>query len=92
MENRTARGDAQHTWCARTSQDSDWFLVGFAPRKQDLTLYIMAGFSRYEELMSKLGKHKTGKSCLYVKTLDDIHMPTLRQLITESVKRMKSSM
>jgi hypothetical protein len=56
----------------------------------NLTLYIMPGFDAYGELMSKLGKHKTGKSCLYIKSLDDIHLPTLKALIRESVKWMKA--
>ncbi|HWN99409.1 MAG TPA: DUF1801 domain-containing protein [Blastocatellia bacterium] len=58
-------------------------LAGFSPRKQDLTLYIMV--EHYPALMKKLGKHKTGKSCLYIKKLDDIDLPTLKQLIKESV-------
>ena len=56
-----------------SGREGDWFLTGFSPRKQNLTLYIMSGFSTYPNLMEKLGKYKTGKSCLYVKTLDDIH-------------------
>lgn len=63
----------------------EWFLVGFAPRKQDLTLYIMPGLERYPALLKKLGKHKTGKSCLYIKKLEDVDLPTLRQLIKQSV-------
>ena len=50
---------------------ASWFLCGFAPRKQSLTLYIMSGFDQYDDLMAKLGKHKTGKSCLYIKKLTD---------------------
>lgn len=65
-----------------------WFLTGFSPRKQNLTLYIMAGFDHYAELMKKLGKHKTGKSCLYINRIDDIHLPTLKQLVQQSVKFM----
>ena len=67
----------------------EWFLAGFSPRKQSLTLYIMAGFTGYGELLRKLGKHGTGGSCLYLKTLDDVHMPTLKKLVSESVKHMK---
>lgn len=63
----------------------EWFLVGFAPRKQDLTLYIMPGLERYPELMKKLGKHKTGRSCLYIKRLGDVDTPTLKQLIKRSL-------
>ena len=63
----------------------EWFEVGFSPRKQDLTLYIMPGVERYPELMKKLGKHKTGRSCLYIKKLEDVDLPTLKQLIKQSV-------
>lgn len=72
-----------------SGREGDWFVTGFAPRKQDLTIYLLTGFVAPAELMTKLGKHKTGVSCLYVKTLDDVHMPTLRKLITDSVKSMK---
>lgn len=72
-----------------SGREGDWMLVGFSPRKQNLVLYIMPGFSAYETLMEKLGKHKTGKSCLYINQLDDIHLPTLRKLVRESVKAMK---
>lgn len=68
-----------------SGRELEWFLVGFAPRKQDLTLYIMGGLERYPSLMKKLGKHKTGKSCLYIKKLEDVDLPTLKQLIKESV-------
>ena len=69
-----------------SGREGDWFLTGFSPRKQALTLYIMSGFTQYDALMKKLGKFTTGKSCLYVKNLDDIHLPTLKQLIKHSVK------
>ena len=55
-----------------------------APRKRDLTLYIMAGFDRYEDLLAELGPHKTGKSCLYVKRLSDIDLDVLARLIKDS--------
>jgi hypothetical protein len=72
-----------------SGREGDWFLTGFSPRKQNLTLYLMAGFGRYDGLMKKLGKYKTGKSCLYVKTLDDIDPSTLKSLIRESVRYMR---
>ncbi|MGH2567741.1 MAG: DUF1801 domain-containing protein [Bacteroidota bacterium] len=74
-----------------SGREGNWFLTGFSPRKQNLTLYIMAGFERYGDLMKKLGKYKTGKACLYIKGLDDIHLPTLKKLIQLSVKRMSKS-
>ncbi len=72
-----------------SGREGDWFLTGFSPRKQNLTLYIMAGFDRYEELLAKLGKFKTGKSCLYVKRLSDIDLVVLKQLVAASVMHMK---
>ena len=72
-----------------SAREGDWFLTGFSPRKNNLTLYIMAGFDRYEDLMARLGRHTTGKSCLYVKRLADIDMAVLRELVAESVLHMK---
>ena len=71
-----------------TGREGDFFIVGFSPRKQNLTLYIMPGFERYEKLMADLGKYKTGKSCLYVKSLDDINLENLKELISDSVSYM----
>ncbi|MTI39751.1 DUF1801 domain-containing protein [Fulvivirga lutimaris] len=71
-----------------SGREGDFFRAGFSPRKTALTLYIMAGFSRYDELMEKLGKYRTGKSCLYVKKLADIDMDVLRELIEASVAYM----
>ena len=68
----------------------EWFKVGFAPRKQSLTLYIMDGFAAYDELLGKLGKHTTGKACLYVKNLDDVDIEVLSELITRSVSQVES--
>jgi hypothetical protein len=72
-----------------SGQEGDWPIAAFSPRKQDLTLYILPGFQESRELMEALGKHRTGKSCLYIKRLSDIHVPTLKKLIRQSVKRMK---
>ena len=74
-----------------SGREGDWFLTGFAPRKQNLTLYIMAGFDNYEALLGRLGKHTTGKSCLYVKRLADVDMPVLTELVVESVAHMKAT-
>jgi len=74
-----------------SGREGDWFLTGFAPRKQDLTIHIMSGFDRHADLMGKLGKHKTGKSCLYVKRLADLDLAVLETLIAESVKQMKQA-
>ena len=71
-----------------SGREADWMLVGFSPRKQNLTLYIMRGFDGSEALLAKLGKCKTAKSCLYINALDDVHLPTLKTLIRQSVKEM----
>lgn len=72
-----------------SGREGDFFLTGFSPRKQNLTIYIMSGFKNYEALMKKLGKHKTSVSCLYVKSLDDINIEILKKLVNESVRYMK---
>jgi hypothetical protein len=72
-----------------SGHEGDWPIAAFSPRKQDLTLYIMPGFQESRELMQQLGKYRTGVSCLYIKRLSDIHVPTLKKLIRDSVKRVK---
>ncbi len=74
-----------------SGRENDWFLAGFSPRKQDLTLYLMSGLDRHDALVARLGKYKTGKSCLYVKRLADIDIAVLKELIAESVKHMKAN-
>lgn len=69
-----------------SGREGDWPIVGYSPRKQNFSVYIMSGFSGSKTLMSKLGKHKTGKSCLYIKRLSDVDEKVLRQLIDKSVK------
>jgi hypothetical protein len=71
-----------------SGREGDYFLAGFSPRKQNLTLYIMAGFDQYDELLQKLGKYSTGKSCLYIKRVEDIDLATLRELVKQSVDHM----
>ena len=74
-----------------SGREGEWPLTGFSPRKQNLTLYITSGFEQYEELLKSLGKFKTGKACLYINRLDDVHLPTLRKLIKQSVQHMKKT-
>lgn len=68
-----------------SGREGDWPAAGFSPRKQALTLYIMSGFSRHDELMAKLGKFTTGKSCLYIKELEDVDLDVLEQLVRGSM-------
>jgi len=72
-----------------SGREGDWPSVAFSPRKQSLTLYIMSGFDSFDELMSKLGKYKTGKGCLYVNKLEDVDERVLRSLIVQSIMAVK---
>ena len=69
-----------------SGHEGDTCMTGFSPRQQELTIYVMMGFEKYGALLTQLGKHRTGKSCLYIKRLSDIHLPTLRKLIKTTVK------
>jgi hypothetical protein len=82
-------GFGKYHYKYESGREGDFFLTGFAPRKQALTLYIVSGFTAHPELMEKLGKFKTGKSCLYVKSLDDIDRSVLAELVQESVSLMR---
>jgi hypothetical protein len=73
-----------------SGREGDWPIIGFSPRKQNITLYIMAGFEQYQDLLAGLGKHTTAKSCLYIKRLSDIDLPTLKKLIQASVDDMNA--
>jgi hypothetical protein len=68
-----------------SGREGDWMLIGLSPRKQNITLYLMGGFEQQEKLLALLGKYTRGKGCLYIKRLSDIHLPTLKKLIQESV-------
>jgi len=69
-----------------SGREGDWFRTGFSPRKDSLTLYITSSFEQYPDLMEKLGKYKTGKSCLYITSLSDVDRTVLRRLIARSLK------
>jgi hypothetical protein len=71
-----------------SGRELDWFRVGFSPRKQDLTLYGVIGFEGASDLLQKLGKHKTGKGCLYLRSLSEVDLPTLEALIQRSIEAM----
>lgn len=81
-------GFGEYHYKYASGREGDFFLVGFSPRKQSLTLYIMAGFDAYEDLMARLGKYKTGKSCLYIKKIEDINLEVLRDLVRLSSKHI----
>ena len=69
-----------------SGREGDWFLSGFSPRKQNMTLYSMMGFEKNADLMQKLGKYKTGKGCLYINKLEDIDLEILKKLIAAWMK------
>lgn len=72
------------------SREIDWMLCGFSPRKQNLSIYIMSGFDNQAERLAKLGKHKTGASCLYINKLQDVDMEVLEEMIAASVAELKT--
>jgi len=82
-------GFGKYHYKGASGREGDWMIVGFSPRKQNLTLYLMSGLDKYEALMKKLGKHSATGSCLYIKRLSDVDVPTLKKLIRESVRFMK---
>lgn len=72
-----------------SGREGEWFLTGFSPRKDNLTLYVIPGFEPFADLLGKLGKYKTGKSCLYVKKLEDIDLSVLKDLMSRSVAALR---
>ncbi len=73
-----------------SGREGDWFITGFAPRKKEITLYILAGFAEHDDLMQKLGKYRIGKGCLFLKRIDDIDLSVLNELVERSVAYMRS--
>ena len=75
----------------KSGREGDWMRTGFSPGKANFTVYIMPGYNikEHKELLKKIGPHKLGVSCLYIKNLDDIHKPTLKKLIKNGLKEMK---
>lgn len=83
-------GFGSYKYKYKSGREGEWFLTGFSPRKQDLTLYINGGFEEHEELMQQLGKHKKSNgSCLYINKLEDIKLPVLKKLIKQSIASLK---
>lgn len=83
-------GFGEYHYRYASGRQGDWPTVAFAPRKRELVLYIMSGFEAYPALMQRLGKYRTGKSCLYVRRLKEIDLPTLRELIRKSVEDIQA--
>ena len=81
-------GFGDHHYVYESGREVDWFLTGFSPRAQNLTLYMMGGFDR--EALKKLGRYKTGKGCLYINKLADVDIKALNELIAKSLKNSKA--
>ncbi|HOY29990.1 MAG TPA: DUF1801 domain-containing protein [Flavobacteriales bacterium] len=81
-------GYGRYAYKYDSGREGEWMITGFSPRKANLTLYIMMGFEEEAALMQKLGKHTTGKSCLYIKKLSDVDLKVLETLIAKGVKAM----
>lgn len=79
-----------HYKSERSKQEGDWALIGFSPRKQNLTLYIMPGFAAYQDLLKNLGKHKTSVGCLYINKLADVDLKVLEEVLKKAYLEMKA--
>jgi hypothetical protein len=84
----TMVGFGRYHYTYASGRSGTWFITGFAPRKRETTVYIMPGFEPYAALLEQLGKHRLGKSCLYIKRLSDVDMQVLEILIVQSVTDM----
>ena len=82
-------GYGQYHYKYASGREGDSFRIGFAPRKQDITIYIMPGYTDFGHILAKLGKHKKGKSCLYIKRLSDVNMAVLERLLKAGWKDMQ---
>ena len=80
-----------HYKSQRSTQEGDWPLTGFSPRKQNITLYIMPGFDTYADLLAQLGKYKTSVSCLYIRKLSDVNIDVLAKIITNAAQQMTNT-
>lgn len=83
-------GFGRYHYKYESGRQGDAPLTGFSPRKQNLTLYIMAGFDNYDDLRARLGKHKVSVSCLYINKLDDVDQAVLREMVSRSVADMRA--
>ena len=83
-------GFGHYRYAYASGRKGEWFLTGFSPRKQNLTIYVKGYLENYKEILKDLGRHKRGKGCLYIRTLDDVELETLRSLIIRSVETEKN--
>lgn len=83
-------GFGSYHYVYASGRTGDWPRTAFSPRKQDLTVYLMDGFTRHGDLLAALGKHKTGSSCLYLKNLESIDLAVLERLVQASLDQMET--
>ncbi len=84
-------GYGRYRYANAAGKEAEWMLTGFSPRSRALSIYIMSGFSHFSALMKKLGRHRTGKSCLYVRQLEDIDEGVLEELVSASVGYLRDN-
>ena len=82
-------GFGKYQYRYNSGHSGEYFVTGYSPRKQNLTIYIMPGFNQYKKQLGKMGRHKLGKSCLYVKNLDQVDLRALEAMVADSVRRMR---
>jgi hypothetical protein len=79
-------GFGQYSYKYKTGREGTWFIVGFSPKKKNISVYCMSGFEQHDQILAQLGKFTVGSSCLYINSLSDIHNHVLRELISHSVQ------
>ena len=79
-------GFGTYHYKSESGREGDWMLIGFSPRKQNISIYLMGGMKKIEAELVKLGKHKTGGGCLYIKSLDDVNVAVLKKVFAKSFK------
>lgn len=84
-------GFGRYAYEGASGRSGEWMVTGFSPRKANLSLYILSGLDTETTLLKKLGKHTTGKGCLYIKQLGDVDLKVLEQLIAKGVKGMEKT-
>ena len=82
-----AIGFGEYTYKSKSGQTGNWYPTGFSPRKQNISILLMGGFDHNQDLLKKLGKHKTGAGCLYINSLADVDKKVLEELIKSNLKR-----
>ncbi|MFD2637800.1 DUF1801 domain-containing protein [Piscibacillus salipiscarius] len=81
-------GFGKYQYKYKSGHEGEWMLVGFSPRKQNFSLYLMSGIEKMEDLLEKFGKYKTGKACIYINKLDDVDEAVLRDMIQRSINEL----